>query len=148
MFSLLKVVGTQKIPVTRVLGGFLKLLLAIGILLAVADPVRGESQRTLVNLRGDQVVVPADVPPKERFLFRRIITLDDRAVVFLYSDPRFRRPVDYAETYNLVGELLEVAWYVPAEGVRRARDVNLGKRDATGAARVLEMLDESLAEGR
>jgi hypothetical protein len=102
-------------------------------------PLHAEFQRTMVNLRGDQVFVPGDVPPKERFVFRRMISVDDRLIVFLYSDPRFRRPVDYAETYNLVGELLEVAWYESTEGLRRARDINLGNPKATGPARVLEM---------
>lgn len=56
--------------------------------------------------------------------------------------------MDYAETYNLVGELLEVAWYEPAEGVKRARDLNLGNPKATRPARVLGILDEALAEDR
>ncbi|MFQ5993242.1 MAG: hypothetical protein ACE5NA_12460 [Nitrospiraceae bacterium] len=120
-----------------------RVLLAILIILSTsASPIYAGSQRTLINLRGDQVLVPHDVPQKERFVLRRLISVDDRLIVFLYSDPKFRRPVDYAETYNLMGELLEVAWYKPAEGVMRARDINLGNPKATGPARILEILPE------
>ncbi|MEE9171475.1 MAG: hypothetical protein V3U41_01025, partial [candidate division NC10 bacterium] len=65
-----------------------------------------------------------------------------RLIVFLYSDPKFRRPVDYAETYNLMGELLEVAWYEPAGGLKRVRDINLGNPKATKPARVLDIPHE------
>jgi hypothetical protein len=95
----------------------------------------------VVNLRGDQVRVPIEVPSKERFVLQRLISLDDRLIVFLYRDPKFRRPVDYAETYNLMGELLEIAWVEPARGLTIARDINLGKPEATGPARVLEIID-------
>lgn len=121
-----------------------KRLLAILIILTVsATPLYAESQRAMVNLRGDQVLVPNNVPPKERFVLQRLISVDDRLIVFLYSDPKFRRPVDYAETYNLMGELLEVAWYEPAEGLKRVRDINLGDPKAKGPARILEISRES-----
>ena len=120
-----------------------KRLLAILIILTVsATPLYAESQRAMVNLRGDQVLVPNNVPPKERFVLQRLISVDDRLIVFLYSDPKFRRPVDYAETYNLMGELLEVAWYEPAEGLKRVRDINLGDPKAKGPARILEISRE------
>ncbi|MEE9152508.1 MAG: hypothetical protein V3U42_00290 [candidate division NC10 bacterium] len=121
-----------------------KRLLAILIILTVsATPLYAESQRAMVNLRGDQVLVPNNVPPKERFVLQRLISVDNRLIVFLYSDPKFRRPVDYAETYNLMGELLEVAWYEPAEGLKRVRDINLGDPKAKGPARILEISRES-----
>lgn len=107
-----------------------------GTLLHAAD------QKTMVNLRGDQVLVPTDIPPKERFVFQRLLNVDNQLVVFLYSDPRFRRPVDYAETYNLKGELLEIAWYKPTEGLRRARDINLDNPTAKRPARILEIVHE------
>ncbi|MFQ5804396.1 MAG: hypothetical protein ACE5JQ_16015 [Candidatus Methylomirabilales bacterium] len=117
--------------------------LAILIILTVsATPLYAESQRAMVNLRGDQVLVPNNVPPKERFVLQRLISVDDRLIVFLYSDPKFRRPVDYAETYNLLGELLEVSWYEPAEGLKRVRDINLGDPKAKGPARILEISRE------
>ena len=120
-----------------------KRLLAILIILTVsATPLYAESQRAMVNLRGDQVLVPNNVPPKERFVLQRLISVDDRLIVFLDSDPKFRRPVDYAETYNLMGELLEVAWYEPAEGLKRVRDINLGDPKAKGPARILEISRE------
>ncbi|MFQ5804448.1 MAG: hypothetical protein ACE5JQ_16280 [Candidatus Methylomirabilales bacterium] len=120
-----------------------KRLLAILIILTVsATPLYAESQRVMVNLRGDQVLVPNNVPPKERFVLRRLMSVDDRLIVFLYSDPKFRRPVDYAETYNLLGELLEVSWYEPAEGLKRVRDINLGDPKAKGPARILEISRE------
>ena len=120
-----------------------KRLLAILIILTVSGtPLYAESQRAMVNLRGDQVLVPNNVPPKERFVLQRLISVDDRLIVFLYSDPKFRRPVDYAETYNLMGELLEVAWYEPAEGLKRVRDINLGDPKAKGPARILEISRE------
>ena len=120
-----------------------KRLLAILIILTVsATPLYAESQRAMVNLRGDQVLVPNNVPPKERFVLQRLISVDDRLIVFLYRDPRFRRSVDYAETYNLMGELLEVAWYEPAEGLKRVRDINLGDPKAKGPARILEISRE------
>ncbi len=120
-----------------------KRLLAILIILTVsATPLYAESQRAMVNLRGDQVLVPNNVPPKERFVLQRLISVDNRLIVFLYSDPKFRRPVDYAETYNLMGELLEVAWYEPAEGLKRVRDINLGDPKAKGPARILEISRE------
>ncbi|MEE9123035.1 MAG: hypothetical protein V3U14_00880 [candidate division NC10 bacterium] len=105
-------------------------------------PLRAEPHRNVVNLRGDQVLVPGDVPPKERFVFQRMISIDDRVIVFLYRDARFRHSVDYSETYNLQGELLEIAWYRPTEGLQRARDVNLGNPEATAPARVLEIVHE------
>ncbi len=120
-----------------------KRLLAILIILTVSGtPLYAESQRAMVNLRGDQVFVPMDVPSKERFVLQRLVSVDDRLIVFLYRDPRFRRSVDYAETYNLMGELLEVAWYEPAEGLKRVRDINLGDPKAKGPARILEISRE------
>lgn len=103
-----------------------------------------ESQRTVVNLRGDQVVVPGDVPPKKGFVLQRLISVDDRLIVFLYSGPKYQGRVEYAETYNLNGELLEIAWYDPGEGLRRARDINMmGDATATRPARILEIFRES-----
>jgi hypothetical protein len=96
----------------------------------------------MVNLRGDQVLVPADIPPKQYFVFQRLVSVDDQLIVFLYRDPRFRHAVDYSETYNLKGELLEIAWYKPTEGLKRARDINLGDPQATRPARILEMIYE------
>jgi len=126
-----------------------KLLLAILLVLTVSvTPLHAGSQRIMVNLRGDQVVVPIDVPPKERFVLRRLINVNDQLIAFLYSDPRFRRPVDYAETYNLMGELLEVAWYDPASGLKIARDINLGNRKARGPARILQIVQEFPLPGR
>ncbi|MFQ5917269.1 MAG: hypothetical protein ACE5I0_05585 [Candidatus Binatia bacterium] len=123
--------------------GLPKLLLAIFFVLTVSvSPLYGESQKTIVNLRGNQVLVPSEMPPKERFVFRRVVNLNGQLIAFLYSDPRFRRPVDYAETYNLMGELLEVAWYDPTLGLKIARDINLGNRKATAPARILQMLPE------
>ncbi len=116
--------------------------------LAIPTPLHAESQRTLVNLRGDQVLVPVDVPPKKDYVFQRLISVDDRLIVFLYRDPKFGRPVDYAETYNLTGELLEVAWYQPTEGLKRARDINLGNPKATEPARILKIVQEFPLPGR
>lgn len=122
--------------------GLPELFLAILIALTVSvSPLYAESQAKVVNLRGDQVVVPMGVPPKERFILQQLISVDDRLVVFLYRDPRFRHPVDYAETYNLMGELLEIAWVEPTGGLTIARDINLGNRRATGPARILEIVD-------
>jgi len=118
-----------------------ELLLAILIALAVsASPLYAGPEATVVNLRGDQVCVPMEVPSKERFVLQRLISVDDRLIVFLYSDPNFRRPVDYAETYNLSGELLEITWVEPTGGLTIARDVNLGNPKAKGPARVLEIV--------
>ncbi|MCI0371503.1 MAG: hypothetical protein L0214_09000 [candidate division NC10 bacterium] len=116
--------------------------MAILIPLAVSvSPLHAGSQTTVVNLRGDRVVVPMEVPSKERFVLRRLINVNDQLVVFLYSDPRFRRSVGYAETYNLRGELLEIVWYEPTGSLTVARDVNLGKPKATGPARILEIVE-------
>ncbi|MFQ5960681.1 MAG: hypothetical protein ACE5MG_04735 [Candidatus Methylomirabilales bacterium] len=101
-----------------------------------------------VNLRGEEVVIPGDVPPKERFVLQQLISVDNRLIVFLYSGPRFHRRVDYAETYNLNGELLEIAWYDPTGGLKRARDINLGNPKATRPARILEMFREVRQGGR
>jgi len=97
-------------------------------------------------LRGDQVLVPGDVPPKDRFILQRLISVDDLLIVFLYSDSRFQTRVDYVETYNLSGELLEIAWYDPSSGLQRVRDVNLGNRDAKRPARILKTPVTSVAE--
>lgn len=119
-----------------------KISLAILFILTVSvTPLHAEPPRTVVNLRGDQVLIPMDVPPKERFVLQRLVSVDGRLVVFLYRDPKFRRPVDYAETYNLMGELLEIAWYKPDGGLVTARDINLGDPKAPGPARVLEIHD-------
>ncbi len=101
-----------------------------------------DAMRAMINLRGDQVLVPCVVPTKERFVLQRLISVDDRFIVFLYRDPRFRRPVDYAETYNLAGELLEIAWYKPTGGFVRARDISLGNPKATRPARVLHVIHD------
>jgi len=122
--------------------GLRELLLVILTTLAVSgSPLHAGSETTVANLRGDQVRVPMEVPPRERFVLQRLISVDDRLIVFLYSDPRFRRPVDYAEAYNLTGELLEIAWIKPTGGLGVARDINLGNRKAKGPARVLEIVD-------
>lgn len=105
-------------------------------------PLHPMSLRTMTSLRGDQVLVPTDVPPKERFVLQRLISLEERLIVFVYHDPRFRHPLDYAETYNLMGELLQIAWYEPTQGLNIARDINLGKPSATGPARILEIVRE------
>ena len=118
------------------------LLLALLIGLAgSASPLHAGSETTVANLRGDQVRVPTEVPPRERFVLQRLISVDDRLIMFLYHDPRFRHPVDYAETYNLTGELLEIAWIKPTGGLAIARDINLGNRKATAPARILEIVD-------
>ncbi len=122
---------------------FHKLLITILFILTVSvTPLHAEPQRTMVNLRGNQVLVPMDVPPRENFVMQGRITVDERLIVFLYHDPKFRRPVDYAETYNLKGELLEIGWYTPTEGVKRARDINLDDPETAGLAGVLRILDE------
>lgn len=125
------------------------LVLAIVLtLIASANPLHAESKRTMRNLRGDQVLVPADVPPRERFVLQRVISVDNRLVVFLYHNPTFRHPVDYSETYTLEGELLEIAWYEPARGLKRARDISLGNPKITGVARILEIIHERRALDR
>jgi hypothetical protein len=122
---------------------FIELLLVILFTLAVSvAPLHAESQRTMVNLRGDEVFVPLDVPTRDSFVLQRLISVDERLIVFLYSGPKFQRRVDYAETYNLNGELLEIAWYDPAGGLKRARDINVGSSKATRPARILEMFRE------
>ncbi len=121
--------------------GLSALLLALLIGLAGSvSPLHAGSETTVVNLRGDQVRIPMEVPPRDRFVLQRLISVEDRLIVFLYSDPRFRRPVDY-EAYNLTGELLEIAWIKPTGGLGVARDINLGNRKATGPARILEIVD-------
>ena len=122
--------------------GLRELLLVILTTLAVsASPLHAGSETMVANLRGDQVRVPMEVPPKERFVLQRLISVDDRLIVFLYRDPKFRHPVDYAETYNLMGELLEITWVEPTGGLTIARDINLGNPKAKGPARVLEIVD-------
>ncbi len=122
--------------------GLRELLLVILTTLAVSgSPLHAGSETTVANLRGDQVRVPMEVPPKERFVLQRLISVDDRLIVFLYRDPKFRHPVDYAETYNLMGELLEITWVEPTGGLTIARDINLGNPKAKGPARVLEIVD-------
>ena len=119
------------------------LLLALLIGLAGSlSPLHAGSEATVVNLRGDRVRVPLQVPPKQQFVLQRLISVDDRLIVFLYSGPKFQGPVEYTETYNLNGELLEIAWYDPGEGLRRARDINLGDKTATKPARILEIVRE------
>jgi hypothetical protein len=128
---------------------FIELLLVILFTLAVSvAPLHAESQRTMVNLRGDQVVVPVDVPTRDSFVLQRLISVENRFIVFLYSGPKFQRRVDYAETYNLNGELLEIAWYDPAGGLKRARDINVGNSKASRPARILEMFRELRQDGR
>ncbi len=118
------------------------LLLMLFTLTFNVVPLHAESVRTLINLRGDKVLVPIDVPPKERFVLQRLISVEERLIVFLYHDPKFRRPVDYAETYNLMGELLQIAWYEPNGGLKIVQDINLGKPGAREPARILEIVRE------
>ena len=122
---------------------FHKILITILFMFTInVTHLHAEPQRTLVNLRGNQVLVPMDVPAREDFVLQRRITVDDRLIVFLYHDPNFRRTVDYAETYNLKGELMEITWYKPTEGLKRARDINLDDPETAGVAGVLRILDE------
>ncbi|MGH7381818.1 MAG: hypothetical protein ACREKR_06245 [Candidatus Methylomirabilales bacterium] len=122
--------------------GLQELLVVVLTTLTVSvSPLYAGSQAKVVNLRGDQVLVPMEVPSKERFVLQQLISVDNRLIVFLYRDPKFRRPVDYAETYNLRGELLEIAWVEPTGGLTIARDVNLGNPEARDPARVLEIID-------
>jgi len=72
--------------------------------------------------------------------------VDDRLIVFLYSDSRVQTRVDYVETYNANGELLEIAWYDSTSGPKIVRDVNLGNRDAKRPARILKTPVTSVAE--
>jgi hypothetical protein len=121
--------------------GLREVLVAILATLAVSvSPLYAGSQAKVVNLRGDPVLVPMEVPPKERFVLQQLMSVDDRLIVFFYRDPKFRHPMDYAETYNLMGELLEIAWVEPTGGLTIARDINLGKPRAKGPARVLEIV--------
>jgi hypothetical protein len=125
------------------------LFLAMLSILAVrATPLHAEPQRAVVNLKGNRVLVPIDVPSREYFILQRRITVDDGLIVFLYHDPRFRRTVDYAETYSLDGDLLEIGWYTPTEGLKRARDISLDNPKTTGVAGVLRILDELPAQNR
>lgn len=122
--------------------GLSALLLALLIGLAGSvSPLYAGSETTVTNLRGDRVRVPMEVPPRERFVLQRLINVEERLIVFLYHDPKFRHPVDYAETYNLTGELLEIVWIRPTGGFGVARDINLGNRKAKGPARILEIVD-------
>jgi len=105
-----------------------------------------ESQRAIVNLRGDQVLIPGDVPSKDHFILQRLVSVEDRLIVFLYSDSRVQTRVDYVETYNVNGELLEIAWYDSTSGPKIVRDVNLGNRDAKRPARILKTPVTSIAE--
>jgi len=126
-----------------------KVLLAILFMFTInVTPLHAEPQRSMVNLRGNRVLIPMDVPPREDFVLQRRITVDDRLIVFLYQDPKFRRTVDYAETYNLNGDLLEIAWYQPTEGLKRARDINLDDPKTAGVAGVLRILDALSEQGR
>lgn len=115
---------------------------------ASAVPVHAGPHRNMINLRGDEVLVPNEVPPRKYFVFQRLISVDDRLVVFLYRDPRFQHDVDYSETYSLNGELLEIAWYRPTEGLKRARDINFGNSEATAPARILEIVREFRGHNR
>ena len=59
-----------------------KRFLAILIVLTVSvTPLYAGSQKTMVNLRGEEVSVPMDVPSKERFVFQRLISVDGRLIV-------------------------------------------------------------------
>lgn len=111
-------------------------------------PLYAESQRTIVNLRGDEVIVPCDAPSKQDLTLQRMLSVDDRLIVFLYSGPEFQLRVDYAETYNLSGELLEIAWYDPTAGLKRAQDISLGDPKATRPARILAIVTETRNHAR
>ncbi len=121
-------------------------VLILFTMMVSVSPLHAESNRTVVNLRGDEVLVPGDVPSKEGFVLQRLISVDDTLIVFLYSGPKFQLRVEYAETYNLNGELLEIAWYAQGEGLKRARDINLGNPKATAPARILEVFHERQPE--
>ena len=124
------------------------LLVMLFILAVCATPLHAEPQRAVVNLKGNRVLVPIDVPSREHFVLQQRITVDDRLIVFLYHDPKFGRTVDYAETYNEEGELLEIDWYTPTEGLKRARDINLDNPKTTGMAGVLRIFGELPEQNR
>jgi hypothetical protein len=60
--------------------------------LAIPTPLHAESQKTLVNLRGDQVLVPVNVPPKKDYVFQRLISVNDRLIVFSLQGSQVRAP--------------------------------------------------------
>ena len=56
-------------------------------------------------------------------------------ILALYGDPTTERLAHYAETYDLAGNLLEIAWYDQTGQVKVAQDKNLTDPDARGPAK-------------
>lgn len=123
-------------------------LLLLAVLL-VARPGGAEeidAKRTLVNLKGEMVVVPDEVPDREMLLLlgRHTVRVETPTrksglILVLYHNPKSQGLNNYIETYDLAGNLLEITWSDEGGKVKVARDKNLTSPDAKAPAKVLVM---------
>lgn len=118
----------------------------LGLLLAPMSG-RAEETRTLTTPRGEMVIVPEIVPDGGKLALLGMLVVEvetsigkGELIVLLYDDPESERVGDYAETYDLAGNLLEITWYDQIGQVRVAQDKNLTDPDAKGPAKVFVMV--------
>ena len=116
--------------------------IVLGLLL-VATSGQAEETRGLTTLRGETVIVPQLVPDREELVLLGVPVVEvetptgtGRLILALYGDPTTERQARYAETYDLAGNLLEIAWYDQTGRVRVAQDKNVTDPDAKGPAKV------------
>jgi hypothetical protein len=116
-------------------------------LLLVATPGHAEETRALTTLKGETVIVPRLVPEREQLVLLGVPVVEvetstgkGRLILALYGDPTTERQARYAETYDLAGNLLEIAWYDQTGQMRVAQDKNVTDPDAKGPAKVFVMV--------
>lgn len=114
------------------------ILLAV-LVLGLGAAAKAEEMRTIQSVLGAEVRVPAVVPDRDRYTPAGAVLVGGELAVLVYTDPERPDRVQYAEAYDLAGNLLWIAWY-DAEGTMRVvADENLEDPDSEGPARILRL---------
>lgn len=116
-------------------------------LILVPWPGRAEEARTQSTLlKGELVTVPVIVPEREALALLEVQVVQVETpigkvgfVLAFYNNPKSQGLKNYVETYDLTGNLLEIAWYDEAGQMRVAQDKSLSDPGAEEPAKVLVM---------
>lgn len=122
------------------------LTLLCGTVNAGIAGVTNGSPRTMLDLRGETVLVPSSTPETKDFRLLTFfkISFDERlvAIVAFYNDPTTPRDVDYAEIYQGTGRLLGIAWLDQVGIPRLAMDYGLNDEEPKGGSGELVLVFE------
>lgn len=115
-------------------------------LILVPWPVRAEETRTQSTLKGEAVIVPVIVPEREALALLEVQVVQWETpigkgglVLAFYNNPKSRGVRNYVETYDLTGNLLEIAWFDEGGQLKVAQDKSLSDPDAKESAKALVM---------